>query len=40
MNSRKHKQKENQKKKEQKAKLLEPTLNFQKIEEFISEEKG
>jgi negative regulator of genetic competence, sporulation and motility len=40
MNSRKHKQKENQKKKEQKDKLIEPILNFQKIEEFISEEKG
>jgi hypothetical protein len=40
MNSRKHKQKENQKKKEEKAKLLEPMLSFQKIEEFISEEKG
>ena len=40
MNSRKHKQKENQKKKEQKAKILEPMLKFQKIEEFISEEKG
>jgi negative regulator of genetic competence, sporulation and motility len=40
MNSRKQKQKENQKKKEQKAKLLEPILSFQKIEEFISEEKG
>ena len=40
MNSRKHKQKENQKKKEKKDKLLEPILIFQKIEEFISEEKG
>jgi negative regulator of genetic competence, sporulation and motility len=40
MNSRKHKQKENQKKKEQNDKLIEPILTFQKIEEFISEEKG
>ena len=40
MNPRKYKQKENQKKKEQKDKLLEPMLIFQKIEEFISEEKG
>jgi hypothetical protein len=40
MNSRKHKQKENQKKKEEKNKLLKPILIFQKIEELISEEKG
>ena len=35
MNSRKHKQKENQKKKEEKNKLLKPILIFQKIEELI-----
>jgi len=40
MNSRKYKQKENQKKKEEKAKLMEPILIFQKLEEIISEEEG
>ena len=38
MNPRKYKQKENQKKKEEKNKLLAPILNFQKTEELISEE--
>jgi negative regulator of genetic competence, sporulation and motility len=38
MNSRKKKQKENQKKKQEKQNLLEPILNFQKIEEMISKE--
>jgi len=38
MNSKKHKQKENQKKKEEKNKLLEPILDFQKTEELISKE--
>lgn len=38
MNPRKHKQKENLKKKEDKAKLIKPTLDFQKTEEFISKE--
>lgn len=36
MNSRKHKQKENQKKKEAKQKLLEPLYIFQKLEEEMS----
>jgi hypothetical protein len=40
MNPRKYKQKENQKKKEERAKLLEPILIFQKLEELISEEQG
>jgi hypothetical protein len=40
MNPRKHKQKENQKRKEEKAKLMEPILDFQKLEELISEEQG
>jgi len=40
MNPKKYKQKENQKKKEEKAKLMEPILIFQKLEEIISEEKG
>lgn len=40
MNPRKYKQKENQKKKEEKAKLMEPILIFQKLEEIISEGKG
>ena len=38
MNPRKYKQKENQKKKDEKAKLLEPISIFQKLEENISEE--
>jgi hypothetical protein len=38
MNSRKHKQKENQKKKDERNKLLEPILDFQKTEELIAEE--
>lgn len=38
MNPRKHKQKENQKKKQEKQKLSETILNFQKIEEMISKE--
>ena len=40
MNPRKYKQKENQKRKEEKTKLLEPILIFQKLEEIISEENG
>jgi hypothetical protein len=40
MNPRKYKQKENQKKKEERVKLMEPTLIFQKLEEIISEEQG
>jgi hypothetical protein len=40
MNQRKRKQKENQKRKEEKAKLFEPILIFQKLEEIISKEKG
>lgn len=36
MNSRKHKQKENQKKKEAKQKLLEPFHIYQKLEEEMS----
>jgi hypothetical protein len=40
MNPRKYKQKENQKRKEEKAKLMEPILIFQKTEELISEEQG
>lgn len=38
MNSRKHKQNENQKKKEIKAKQNEPIETFQKIEEIMSKE--
>jgi len=40
MNPKKYKQKENQKRKEEKAKLMEPILIFQKTEELISEEQG
>ena len=40
MNPKKYKQKENQKRKEEKAKLMEPILIFQKLEEIISEEQG
>lgn len=40
MNQRKYKQKENQKRKEEKAKLMKPILIFQKLEEIISEEQG
>lgn len=39
MNSRKYKQKENQKKKEAKQKLLEPIIIFQKLEEIMETEK-
>jgi hypothetical protein len=38
MNSRKHKQKENQKRKEAKQKILEPILEFQKIEDEMAKE--
>lgn len=38
MNPRKYKQKENQKKKEAKQKLLEPILEFQKIEDEMAKE--
>jgi hypothetical protein len=40
MNPKKYKQKENQKRKEEKAKLIEPILFSQKTEELISEEQG
>lgn len=36
MNSRKHKQKENQRKKQEKQKLIERVKNFQKVEEELS----
>lgn len=36
MNSRKHKQKENQRKKQEKQKLIDRVKNFQKVEEELS----
>lgn len=39
MNPRKHKQKENQKKKDAKRKLLEPIIAFQELEEIVESEK-
>ena len=39
MNHKKHKHKENQKKKEENDKLIESVLIFQKIEELISKER-